>query len=491
MQKRNVLLAIASGALLALAMAVPWAWPVAWVGLIPLLVALRRTTLAQAAACGLVAGLAYFGVSLFWISLFGYLPWVVLTMFEAIFFAVFAAIAARLLPNRTGWFGYVAVPAAWTAMQWTRSLGPYSLTWGSFAHAQANNLCIAQIASVTGVWGIDFLVCLVNVALADAFVPHNGRRRYAHGIVALLIAACVWMAGYASLRTPMSGKHATKVAIIQGNLDQNVVPDTGYLTLAFQSFERMSRTAAADKPALIVWPETTLPASIANTSWSDQISLLAHETKTNYVIGAYDTPANPLLPGYYNTALFYDRRGRQTGAYHKVHLVPFGEFVPLREYLPFLKRYQIRDEDIIAGADFTPIRTPIGPIGVNICFESLFSYISREETRRGAVALLVMTNDAWFERTQAARQHMLMSKLRAIENRRFVIRAAATGISTIIDPYGRTLTELGIFKRGVVAGRITPLHGLTPYVRFGDYFAYACLLIVAGALLWPRTGKTL
>ncbi len=223
----------------------------------------------------------------------------------------------------------------------------------------------------------------------------------------------------------------------------------------------MSREAARKCPDLIVWPETTLPVNITTEGWGALISRLAAQTRANYVVGGYDSSPAPSVIESYNSAHFYDRAGRKLGVYHKVRLVPYGEFVPMRGRLPFLNRYGIRDVDVLPGRSHNLVTTDIGELGTSICFESLFPQISRLETADGASLLLVITDDGWFGRTQAARGHLMMSKLRAIENGRFLVRGAATGISTIIDPYGRSLGELGIFRRGIVTGRVRPLRDLT------------------------------
>jgi apolipoprotein N-acyltransferase len=162
------------------------------------------------------------------------------------------------------------------------------------------------------------------------------------------------------------------------------------------------------------------------------------------------------------------------GVYHKVHLVPFGEFVPLRDHLPFLRNYGIREVDVLPGEYHNLISIEKARIGISICFESLFPQITRNETRGGATLLFVVTNDAWFERTQAARQHLMMAKLRAVENRRYLVRAAASGISAFIDPYGRTMSELGLFEQGTLKEEVRLRSELTPYATFGDWFAYLC-----------------
>lgn len=455
-----------------------------WIGLVPLLVALHNAKFPQAALYGFLTGAIYFGAVLFWVSLFGYLPWMILTMVEALFFCLFAVISARLMPSKIGWSGYLTVPAAWTAMQWLRSLGTYSLTWGSFAHTQANNLPVIQFSAITGPWGIDFLVCLINIALVSLIYPINKKRRYGPAMVAVSLTALVLGFGITSLHNSVNLKPKVNVAIIQGNLQSDFAAPTGYDLISFKAHSLLSRKAAKNHPDFIVWAETTIPTIISN-SWSAHLSALARDTHSNLIIGGYDN--NSFNTPSYNSAFFYDRSGRKSGVYHKVRLVPFGEFVPLRDQLPFLSRYNVRAQDVRPGESHELVNTEIGKVGTSICFESLFPQVARNETRQGARALLVMTNDSWFQRSTAARGHLMMAKLRAVENHRYVVRAAVTGISAVIDPYGRTTSELGIYKKGIVKDSIAPIRALTPYTRFGDYFAYACAALVIFTLLLVRS----
>ncbi|MCE5323947.1 apolipoprotein N-acyltransferase [bacterium] len=476
MQKRNLLLAIISGFLLALAMPRPGIWPLAWAGLAPLLIAVHKSNTRQAAIYGFAAGLVYFGTILYWISIFGYLPWALVTIIESVFFAVFSAMAARFAPSRKGPLGYILVPAAWTAVQWLRSLGAYAFTWGSFAHTQAASHTVIQLASLAGPWLIDFLVCLVNVSLAE-FIVSKSKRRAGAAAIALICILTVWTVGSAIIRTEPRMRPSTKVAIIQGNVDQDVVPNIDYLANTYVTYSTMSAKAVDEGAQIIVWPETTLPTPITDYTWGGILSGLAKKSNATYIIGAYAPSSDPHNPLYYNSALCYGPGGENLGTYHKVRLVPFGEFVPLRDYLPFLSSYGIRDQDVLPGESHNLIQTNIGKIGISICFESLFADISRNETKNGARALFVITNDAWFEHTSAAQGHLMMSQLRAVENRRYIVRGAATGISAIIDPYGRMQADLGIFKQGMVSGKIQPLDMLTPYTRSGDWPAYLCALI--------------
>ena len=483
MRKRNLLLSILSGLLLAASMPKPGIWVAAWLGLAPLLAALRGARARDAALYGLTAGFVYYGIILFWLTIFGYLPWCLVALKEGFWLMLFAVAAARLMPERTGWWGYLAVPAAWTVSQWARVLGPLGFTWGSLAHTQANNLPIIQLAAITGPWGIDFLLCLFSLALMGTVLSAWQRKRFRPAGAAALVVAVVWLGGFAVLTPPLPRRGlggGFRVAVIQGALPHEINPEPSYMPVAYAVYDQMSRKVAQARPDFIVWPETTVVDNITEQCWGPFITQLAKDTNANYVIGGYDPSGDPLGRSY-NSAHFYGRDGRKLGVYHKVHLVPYGEFVPLRDRMPWLKRYGIRDVDVLPGSKHKLINTEVGKVGVSICFESLFPAVSAQETRNGASTLFIITNDAWFERTQAARHHLMMSRLRAVENRRYVVRAAATGMSAIIDPYGRIEGELPVFTRGVLTGDIAPLHGLTPYARFGDWFVFVCI----GLLLAP------
>ncbi|MCX6346097.1 MAG: apolipoprotein N-acyltransferase [Armatimonadetes bacterium] len=482
MKKRNLCLAIISGIIMALAMPKPGIWPLAWVGLAPLFVAMRASAPRTAALYGFVMAAVYFGIICFWLTIFGYLPWFAsVLVLMAVPAAVFAAVSSRLMPNKIGLWGYIAVPAVWTAMQWMRSLGPLGFTWGSFAHLQANVPSIVQLGSVTGPWGIDFLICLFNLALANAIFPAPARRRFAPIAAASIIALAVIAGGNLAIESAPKPKTGANIAIIQGDLPHEVDISPEYLTIAYRRYADMTRKASASGADIVVWPETALPVRITG-AWDSLVSDTARKNRVNCIIGGLDPSSDPYEPRSYNAALFYDRLGRKTGAYHKVHLVPYGEYVPLRKQMPWLERYGVRPVDVLPGKSFSVAPTEMGGVGVSICFESLFPQISRLETRNSASMLIVMTNDSWFLQTQAARGHLMMAKLRAVENRRYLIRAAGTGISAIIDPYGRSVTELDIFRSGIVSGRISPLHTFTIYTRIGDTFAYACVLVALCAL---------
>ena len=485
---RAVFWALLSGAILALSMPKPGFWPAAWIGLVPLFIAIRNSRPGHAALLGFISGSVYYGIILSWISLFGNLPWALLVIIEAAFFALFALVVSRVhLNNKAGRWGYIVIPATWTTMQWLRTLSTYGFPWGSFAHSQASNLIISQLGSLTGPWGVDFLVCLANISIAETIFPShrpiNNFRRFSPAAGTAILTAAVCMYGLSAINLDRSHNHNLRVAIIQSDLDKRDIGRPNFLSNTFARYGALSIQAARKSSDLIVWPETTLPTIVADPGWGTLTSRLASDIKSNMLIGGYDASAHLTTQESYNSAFLFGQDGRLNGIYHKVQLVPFGEFVPMRKHLPFINEYPVRDQDVLAGKSHTLLNSEFGKIGVSICFESLFPEIAREETRNGAKTLFIMTNDAWFEHSQAAKQHLMMSQLRAIENRRCVVRAAGTGISAIIDSNGRIVHQLGIFRSGIIAGNIGLSTDLTLYTRIGSWLAYICAIITLLSLI--------
>ncbi|MGI6295850.1 MAG: apolipoprotein N-acyltransferase [Armatimonadota bacterium] len=478
---RHLILPATSGIILAMAMPEPGWSVLAWVGLVPLMVALRGVGAKRAALCGLISGLVYYAVILRWISLFGFLPWVLLSIQQALFFAAFAAIFVRVSPNRIGGLGYVAVPAAWTALQYMRTLGPYAFIWGNLAHSQANSLYVSQIAAITGPWGIDFLLCFVSLAISYADL--RKRRALIPMAAAVILIVGVLTFGIVSMRAAEPAGPHRKVAVLQGNMKNDLHPIPNYIPKALQRYSELTRYAANSKPDVILWPETALPTDISDSIIASPLSDLAIETGSFLLVGGYDLPDPVHCNCIYNSLQAIAPDGEYLGVYRKVHLVPYGEFVPMRKQMPFLSRYGVRDTDLCAAHQHTLLDTPIGKVGTSICFESTFSHIAREEALGGAEILCVVSNDAWFQRTPAAQQHFMMARLRAIENRRYLMRAAGTGISAVIDPHGRVHKRLGLFVPGIIIDDVVASRSLTIYTLYGDWFAYLSLIVVAIGVL--------
>jgi apolipoprotein N-acyltransferase len=270
-----------------------------------------------------------------------------------------------------------------------------------------------------------------------------------------------------------------KVAIVQANIDQSIKWDPMYQKESMDIYRRLTENAYPYKPQLIVWPETAVPFFFQERSeLTEEIYRISGGSGALMIFGspAYERINSSIK--YYNRAYWLSGGGRLTGYYDKVHLVPFGEYVPLKTLLPFVNRLVTAAGDFASGRDIAPMSLPGLPTGMLICYEAIFPEISRTNVKKGASILVNITNDAWYGMSSAPYQHLVMSIFRAVENRRPLIRAANTGFSAFIDPYGRIALRGDIFEEELLINEVNIKdHNLTFYCRYGDIFIYLIFII--------------
>ncbi len=472
----GIFTAIISGLLLAFSICYPGIWQLSWAAFVPVLLVCNGKNPRICALLWLITGLIYYGILLWWVKIFGYEPWVALTIFQSLYFALFGLVLGLFNRRKMGLWLFLLVPAAWAAMQWLRTFGMFGFTWGSLAHIQAAST-IAVRPAVWGPWVLEFLVFQFNFMLVylvtQRFQPVTpGVRRYLPPVICLLVLGFFWCSSIPYAVDLGSGREFT-AAVLQGNEAQDVEVTDRYLRIVYGNYSMMSEGVHSPQPRLIVWPETTLPGDITALGYESKIQELAVKTGSCYMVGAYSPTGIPGEDRLRNSAYVIDSDGETKGIYSKVRLVPFGEFVPWREQLkPVLKSFPIRLRDVLPGIGRPVIDCSVGKIGTMICFESLFSDISRQEVVDGANVLVIITNDGWFGRTQAAYQHLLVARLRAVETDRPIVRAAATGVSALISHNGEVEDSAGIFTSSVIRGTVRTRETRTPYVVLGDLFAY-------------------
>ena len=521
----RLLLTALSGLLLAGALPhLDWGW-LAWIGLVPFLSLFPFKNKRTAFAHGFTLGVFYLGVMAYWVGVFAghiigpalsVVGWALVTAYQAFYIGVWA-LGAQWLHRRGVWAFRLGVPALWAIVEWWRQSGALGLGWGDLAYTQHLALPILQVTKLTGIWGLAFLIVLVNLALAETIAPAsrthpqpppqreggNAHLRrlfvlpigplppgegvgggFRIGTVLLLLAALVY--GAVTIRTEHL-RPTFVAAALQGDINQNVEQTPAYVQRVVQTFTAQSRAAAALGATLTVWPETAYPGYLQNFDMSrQQVAAEAVRDKQAALIGGveYDWQQRKNT----NSLLLMDSSGNVTGSYQKRQLVPFGEFVPGRRFMPFLEALHVTTFDMKAGADTQPLLDGgpgIGKIGATICFESSYPRFLREQVARGAGLLVISTDDAWFGRTAAARQHSAIAAVRAAETDRYLIRSAATGVSQMIAPTGQVLAEAGLFRPAVVAAPVQSRSTVTPYVRWGDWFIGFCGLLVLGVCLIP------
>ncbi|GLI39714.1 apolipoprotein N-acyltransferase [Geobacter hydrogenophilus] len=493
--RRDYLMAVLSGGLLALAFPSPGISPLAWIAFAPLLLACGRKDPRKAFHLGFVTGLTAYAGILYWITIvvttYGKLPWIVsvgvLSMLVS-YLALYPAVVAYLVRRGEdrGISLLISFPLLWVGLEYGRAFLVTGFPWASLGYTQYRTLPLIQIADITGVYGLSFLIALANVVFYRIIRGFAARERAPYPVksvvllLALLLATVAY--GFKRLHVPESGE-PFKVALIQGNIDQNIKWDPSFQEETVAIYERLSRKACAAGPSdLLVWPESAAPFYFQDEPrYASRIKGLAKELKTCAVVGspAYEKDGERLK--YLNSAFLLSPWGDVLGRSDKIHLVPFGEYVPMAKLLPFVNKLVAGIGDFSPGAQVAALDTGKGRIGILVCFEGIFPELSRAYVRAGSRLLVNITNDAWFGRSSAPYQHLSMTVFRAVENRVPLVRAANTGITSIIDSKGHIRGMTSLFEEAVLNGEVRLGEGESFYNRYGDVFAWAC--VAGGAIV--------
>lgn len=469
----------------------------AWIALVPLLWAAGRQPAKEAALIGFACGLAYFLPLLYWIiivlSTYGQvsLPLSVLALiFLAIYMSGYLAAFAALCSVLPGSVPLLlAAPVCWVGLDLARSFLFTGFPWMDLAYTQFSMPALVQVADLAGHYGVTFLLVMANCLILHGLRCLSARKlcfpktTAAAGLLLILAGAYNFFSG-ADYAVRTETNEQMRVAVVQGNIpqDQKWLPSSqtktvdAYIALSTQAIERQG----AD---LVIWPETALPFYPQESPFFIDIqSRLARPYRVNVLTGAPHRQRQSLAAPitYYNSAFLIAPDGRIHGRYDKQHLVPFGEYIPFRSLLAFASPVVETLGDFSPGIASAPLSCQKARIGVLICFESIFPELARKQVENGATLLVNITNDAWFGRSSAPRQHLAMAVFRAIENRRTLARAANTGISCFIDPTGRILDSSALFETYASTREVPLVDTKSPYTRFGYLFPYLCLTLLIG-----------
>lgn len=494
---RAGLLALFSGVLIALSFPNAGLSFLAWIALIPLLIALEGASPRTAFRIGVTCGVSAYAVILYWINIvvihYGHLPWVLsilvylmLVAWLAMFYGL--ATVTACVGEQGGIKSAFTLPVAWVAFDLIRSFLLSGFPWAMLGHSQYRTLPLIQIADITGVYGITWLIVLANVvlyrvlrAISGAGVPYPVKS--AMVLIAALLATLFY--GFSRLNRPETASAAPmRVALIQGNIDQDVKWSPSFREETVAIYERLTREAAKGGADLVVWPESAVPFFFQDEPLqAERIRTLARELNSTLLIGS---PAHELRNGsntYLNSAFVIAPSGETIARGDKLHLVPFGEYVPMKRLLPFVDKLVVGIGDFSPGEHAAPLNTGQSMAGLLVCYEGIFPELAREYVRNGARLLVNITNDAWYGRSSAPYQHFSIAAFRAVETRTPLLRAANTGITAIIDQNGHIRTMTGLFVEGFCTGEVRPGSGDSVYLRIGDAPAWLCVLMSAGIAL--------
>jgi apolipoprotein N-acyltransferase len=426
------------------------------------------------------------------------LAWILLSLVSALGLAVWGGVIGYIRPS--GWSRIWVPAAAWMVWEYAQRLGPFAMPWNVLALSQVGYPAFLQISAFVGSAAVAGLIVMVNAGLAAVWADWRKGKwhswRYAALPLVLAVGNAVWGIAFLGAQPP-SSEGSLKVGVVQGNVRPDVKWQPGALRDIWQVYKRLSEAVATDGVSLIVWPETALPVPLDRYPAAKKaLGELTARTQVPVLVGAIDEPepapgtAADDRTGPFNGAALFRENGARSGWYHKRHLVPFGEYTPGGGLLTALGvGLNALPEDVQPGTTAGVI--PMGGLrlGPMICYESLFPALAADSVRAGADVLVVITNDGWYKRSSALYQHLGQAALRAVETHRPVVRAANTGISALIDPFGRISAETPIDARTTLTGAVSPRSELTPYVRWGDWLILVSLLALVGrgvAGIWIR-----
>ncbi len=496
-----------SGVLLALSFPKPGLSILAWVAFLPLFYAIRGKSPKSSFKLGFISGfVAYCGI-FYWLNIvmttYGKLPLPVsfcLTMLMAAYLALYLAAAAGLsrFAEEHSVPALLTFPFIWVALEFSRAHLLTGFPWAALGYTQFRTLPIIQIADITGVYGVSFLILTVNLFLYQLWRWVRGKDGATYPFLATAAAIPLLLItiayGFITLNREETGKEL-RVSLAQGNIPQDVKWDPAFQEETVAIYERLSRKSLGTATDLVVWPESSLPFFFQKElEYSKRISSLARELNSYLVVSSpaleYENGKERLL----NSGFLIAPDGTTVGRSDKIHLVPFGEYVPLANLLPFVKKMVQGIGDFSPGKSVAPLSAPFGKLGLLICFEGIFPEISREYVRNGAGLLVNITNDAWFGDSSAPYQHLSMTVFRAVENRVPLVRSANTGITAFIDSRGHIQGMSRLFRETLLTGNIRMGVERTLYTRFGDVFALGCstvcLIVINMILLKKRREKT-
>lgn len=465
-------------------------------------IAFRAQDKGHAFKTGWLAGtLACCGV-LYWlvvpVAIYGNLPWYIALPCPllagaalGLYYALFCFILYYAAQKNNGALLYVFSGLLWMGMEQLMNLLFTSFPWMNLAAAFAPWPIFTQLASVAGAFGLSGILTALAIAGLLANTTSSAKWFCGAGSIALLLF------GFWALETQHPQGKPIPIALIQGNVDQSLKWNPEYQLKTIEQYLALSRKTQTDTPpALIVWPETAMPFYLQDSSsMSFMVKDFANTTKTAILTGS---PAyritNPAQREYVllNRATLLHEMGKTEEKYDKEHLVPFGEYMPFKDFLPFEKLVTAAG-NFVPGTKNTPLTLDGTPFGVLICYEAIFPELAQKQVANGAQFLTNISNDAWFGKTAAPRQHLALTRMRAIEQGRWIARSTNTGISCFIDPQGRIHKQLPQFSPEQGQHTIAALQKITIFHKLSSWLWGGCFLFTIAFLCWiffPAAKKT-
>lgn len=480
---------------------------IAWIAYIPLLFAIKiadgRKPVLKSYMYGFVSGFTTNIILLYWvvvamnkygnINLFVSIFALILlsAILSALYYGPFTALI-KVFRNASISGELLFIPVVWVLLEYIRTYLLSGFPWELLGYSQYRNLALIQISRFTSVYGISFAIMLFNTLVYEIIIwwyDTKSVRTYKYPfllaktlIVLLLITG---MLVYGDITVNATKKLAAtagkdiNISLIQGNINQNHKWDIAYQNKTMQSYFSLTQQAVDHFPArLVIWPETAVPFFFqSNRRYASEVSDFTRSHKIYLLFGSLAYRYTNKGINYFNSAFLMTPDGSIKGQYDKRHLVPFGEYLPLKHIFFFLKKLTANIGNLTPGKKNNLLVFNNVKIGTLICYEIIFPQLSAEDARNGANLLVTITDDAWFGNTSAPYQHLSMSVFRAVEDERFVVRAANTGITAVISPTGKIISSTKLFVPAFINYKIKLINTKTFYTRYGDIFIYICIIV--------------
>ncbi len=474
-----------------------------WIALVPFLLAARRMGWLESFVLSWVVGLLSFMGIFAWIHHvkgFSFIHYLLLGLYLGIYFGIFGSMIHIFDPQTALYPVFVAL--VWVCLEYLRSHFFFlALPWALLGHTQYKNINLIQCASFTGVYGLSFLMALVNASMAmflyRIFFDRPGRienkRRFYHFSfclhlwpIFLVLLLCLWGK---SIRK--RGLHTGKirVGLVQGNIPQEIKWKKEILTRTIDRYECLTKEAAGEQPSLIIWPETSIPIdfhSYPTKMW--RILRLAKNIEIPLVCGAAGSAkigrSENKPGGIYNSAFYISAEGTLVGEYRKIKLLPFGEYLPSLGRLSWSTFFPKLKNRFLPGEKARVFPLHKESFGITICWENIFPDFFRKFVLNGASFMVNISNDGWFKHSAGPYQHLMCNVFRAVENRISIARAANTGVSCFISPFGRIIrkiTDEGKKDLNIIGVAVEDLPfypGPTFYTKYGDIFIFASITLL-------------
>jgi apolipoprotein N-acyltransferase len=452
---------------------------------------------------GFIAGMVHFAGTVYWtgatMQAFGGLPLPVAMLVTALLvvylatYVALASAASAMFIRQFGLIGVALAPSAWVATEYARGyllLGGFP--WNPLGNTLITLLPLAQLASLVGVFGLSALVASINAGFAIAALSNGRTRAMAFGGTVMIIAAASIWGGQRMAENRLTQGVPVRVGLIQGNIAPVDKWNPARAGMIVDRYEQLTRQAVANGAEFVLWPESSTPFNFQDDPGTDAIRSMVRELRTPLLLGSDEVERDSTGVRSYNSGFMLDTVGNTAAVHRKIHLVPFGEFLPYRRLLSFLGPLVDGVSAFSPGerVSMLPVREHM--VSTAICYEVAFPSLMREAVRQGSELLTTITNDGWFGESSAAYQHFDMAAMRAVEQGRYLVRAANTGISGIVDPYGRVLIRTKLFETTTVVGEARFVHERTLYARIGDLVALVATVITVlalGVALWQKAER--